>query len=247
MRIKSLAVGAVALAAAGFVASAVQAGDLPALAQASAQAPAAESTDPFLVRVRALGVVPVSGGDSLGAGPLAGAQLQNNVVPEVDFTYFLNKHWAIEAIAGVAHSRLTAPAGLGSNIGVANTTLLPATAALQYHFARGAFDPYLGAGVNYTWFLATKSPYLAAHGADINGVNIRPSAGLALQAGFDYYLSQHWTLNVDVKKVFLRTDANVNAPGLGANAAHINVDPWLFGVGVGYRFGAGDNGAPAKY
>ncbi|HZX27348.1 MAG TPA: OmpW family outer membrane protein, partial [Telluria sp.] len=38
--------------------------------------------------------------------------------------------------------------------------------------------------------------------------------------------------NVDVKKVQIRSDVAIS----GAKVSAVQVDPWLFGVGVGYRF-----------
>lgn len=55
----------------------------------------------------------------------------------------------------------------------------------------------------------------------------------ALQVGADYKLDAHWLLNADVKKIFLNTDVSVNN---GAVRADVDLDPWVFGLGVGYRF-----------
>jgi outer membrane protein len=49
----------------------------------------------------------------------------------------------------------------------------------------------------------------------------------------DYALDEHWALNADVKKVYHNVDAKVNG---GAVTADVDLDPWIFGVGVGYRF-----------
>ena len=58
------------------------------------------------------------------------------------------------------------------------------------------------------------------------------SWGLALQAGVDFKLDRNWSVNVDVKKVQIRSDVFVG----GARASKVKVDPVLFGVGLGYRF-----------
>jgi len=58
------------------------------------------------------------------------------------------------------------------------------------------------------------------------------SWGLALQAGVDFRIDEHWSINADIKKVNIRSDVFVG----GANASHLKVDPLLFGLGVGYRF-----------
>jgi outer membrane protein len=241
---KKLVCGAFAAALLGTLAAPAFAGDLPSTKSAPVYAPIDDSFDPFLIRFRALGILPNGSGSTLNGGPIYGAKLSNNVVPEADFTYFITKHWAVEVIAALDHHTLSGSlTPNGPTWGIANTTLLPPTATLQYHFALGQFDPYLGVGANYTWFLETTSPLTHALGYG-NAVNIHPTAGLALQAGLDYYFSKHWVLNADAKYLFLNTDANTP---FGANTVHVNINPWLVSVGVGYRFGGAEAPIVAKY
>lgn len=68
----------------------------------------------------------------------------------------------------------------------------------------------------------------------MTSVKYDDSVGYALQAGFDYKLDDRWSLNFDVKKLFLNTDVIVN--GGAINAKDVQIDPWIFGLGVGYRF-----------
>lgn len=46
-------------------------------------------------------------------------------------------------------------------------------------------------------------------------------------------------INVDAKRLFLSTDVTVDAtnlvPGLVV-PAEVDIDPWLFGIGVGMKF-----------
>jgi outer membrane protein len=48
----------------------------------------------------------------------------------------------------------------------------------------------------------------------------------------DIGIDENWFFNVDVKKIWMKTDTS--AGGMPMGRAH--VDPWLFGVGVGRRF-----------
>ena len=59
--------------------------------------------------------------------------------------------------------------------------------------------------------------------------------GFALQAGIDVQVRENWYLNVDVKKTWLNVDAKTNL-GTTPVTADIDVDPWIVGVGLGYRF-----------
>jgi outer membrane protein len=102
---------------------------------------------------------------------------------------------------------------------------LPPTLSLQYHFTGlPGWRPYVGAGVNYTRFSNVNLP--AGVGIDKNSV------GLALGAGADVALGNGWLLNVDLKKVQIRTDVSVG----GVNQGTFKIDPVLFSVGVGRRF-----------
>jgi outer membrane protein W len=116
---------------------------------------------------------------------------------------------------------------------------------VQYHFALGKFDPYVGVGANYTWFWGTTSVLTSKLGAG-NAVNIHPAAGVDFNAGFDYYLTKNWVLNADAKYLLLHTTANTP---FGAGTFSLNANTWLVGVGVGYRFGLPAMLAPvlAKY
>jgi outer membrane protein len=227
---KKLICGAFAAALLGSAALPALAADLPSTKAAPVLAPIDDSFGPFLVRLRGLAVLPDASGTTLAGKTLNGAALSDQGIPEADFTYFFNKHWAVEAIAGFYYAhRLTAAQGavLGlnaANQGIANSTLLPPTVSLQYHFALGQWDPYVGVDANYTWFLWTKSA-LGAQLGNANIINIHSNAGVAFEAGFDYYLTKHWVLNVDAKYLLLTTTADMNVAGVGLNAVHVNVNP----------------------
>mgnify|MGYP000229735912 FL=1 len=86
----------------------------------------------------------------------------------------------------------------------------------------------MGAGINYTIFYDEK-PGAA------QSISYADGFGYALQAGFDYAISGPWSLNVDVKKIFLNTTITTNV-GSGPINVDADLDPWVFGIGVGYRF-----------
>ena len=200
--------------------------------------------------MRALGVLP-DAQVNINQIPTANGKITNSVVPELDISYFFTKNIAAELILGVTPHKVTGTAVI-AGLPIGSTTLLPPTLTLQYHFTDfGAFQPYVGAGVNYTMFLST-SPANSALGANtITALNIKSTPGLALQAGFDYMLNANWGLNVDVKKLWLRPDITATlsttpGPVLTALTGNVRIDPWIVGVGVTYRFG-GSSTVVAKY
>lgn len=173
------------------------------------------------IRVRAITLSPDES-STISNGTKANAK-HSGYVPEVDFTYFINDNWATELIlATTRHDMYAGTTDLG------HVWALPPTLTLQYHFdTESDFKPYVGAGVNYTFFYNVKK------GAGLTKVTYKDSIGYALQAGTDYMFDDHWGINLDVKKIWLDTDVNVNS---GAILGDVDLDPWVIGFGITYKF-----------
>ncbi|HUO45090.1 MAG TPA: OmpW family outer membrane protein [Burkholderiales bacterium] len=182
-----------------------------------ATAPVFAAASDWLVRLRALDIAPDTSSSALNL------DASNEWVPELDFSYFATDHLALELI--LATNRHTISAN-GADVG--KVTLLPPTLTLQYHFMPAeTFRPYVGAGVNYTRF----------YDVNLGGGTLtvdNDSWGGALQAGFDYGIDKDWFVNLDVKKIWISTDVKVAATG--ATAASFDINPWVFGVGIGRKF-----------
>jgi outer membrane protein len=182
----------------------------------------AKSKGDLLVRVRAMHVNPDAEGTTNVGGS---AEVDSSTMPELDFTYFFTDNIAVELVlATTRHDvMVNGVADLGE------VSLIPPVLALQYHFLpKQKVSPYVGAGINYTIF------YNADRSAAIANVDYENSFGWALQAGVDYALKGRWSLNFDIKKVWMDTDISVNSGTIVAPDTDIN--PWIISFGVGYRF-----------
>lgn len=194
----------------------------PTAAQAAPQA------GDWMVRARAIGVVPQEDASITGGVTGNSINIDNSVVPELDISYFFTKNIAAELIAATTPHDVHANGTSAGNLDLGDAWLLPPTLTVQYHFTDfGKYKPYLGAGANYTLF------YNENVGPSITSIHYGNSFGPALQAGMDYMLDDHWMLNFDVKKVWINSDVKING---GAVRADVDIDPWLVGVGVGYKF-----------
>ena len=186
------------------------------------------------VRLRGVGVVTPN--QSAKIGIIGGdVQISDAFIPELDFTYFFTEHFAAELILGTAKHDVKAINTIAGDIDLGSAWLLPPTLTAQYHFYtsdKKIFKPYIGAGVNYTLFYNVKSGAVA----DVKYDN---ALGYAAQVGFDLMLDDTFFINVDAKRLFLSTDVTVDAtnlvPGLVV-PAEVDIDPWLFGIGVGMKF-----------
>lgn len=178
----------------------------------------------FMVRARAV-YIDFKNGQKDGLDRTVGAKVEadNLWIPEIDLSYFFTKNLAAELV-------LTYPQEVDIKIaGVKQGTIkaLPPSLLLQYHFTElGAFKPYVGAGVNYTFFYNTSN--ILGGVASVE----RSSWGLAGQVGFDYMFTKNIGLNVDIKYIKMDTDVYAGGSKLGT----LNLSPITAGVGVTYRF-----------
>ncbi|MBL8641416.1 MAG: OmpW family protein [Alphaproteobacteria bacterium] len=163
-----------------------------------------------------------------GDGEVNGTSLKTGVddayVPEVDLTYFFTKNISAELIAATAKHTVSADAAK-----VGDTWILPPTLTVQYHFTPdNQFSPYVGAGLNYSWFYGEDSA------SPFTKMGVDGGLGYAVQAGFDYWINKNWGVNLDVKYIDLNVDVSVNNGAL--HAYDVDLNPVIVGAGVSYRF-----------
>jgi len=207
-----------------------------------------ENKHEWRIRIRGLGVLPA---ESAAVGVIGGdAKISNSFIPELDLSYFITRHWAAELILGTTRHKVStigsdlSAIGASSNASVdlGKVWLLPPTLTLQYHYPVAGFNPYIGAGINYTIF------YNADQGPVVKDISYKNKFAFAAQAGFDFDVSKRFFINVDFKKIFLSTTATVDGSNLtpaaspqlsgvlGNMKADVKINPWLIGAGVGCRF-----------
>jgi len=72
-----------------------------------------------------------------------------------------------------------------------------------------------------------------------SNLKLKNSLGLAGQVGADYMLTDHVMLNASVWYVDINTTATADGPaalGYSRTKVNVDVDPWVYMVGVGYKF-----------
>jgi outer membrane protein len=178
---------------------------------------------PWLVRLRGVQLGMSNSWSPSAAGTTAGVAsvtANDKVIGEVDVTYFLSSNVAAELVLTLPQRQLVK--ANGAALGSFNH--LPPTLTAQYHFTYlPGYKPYVGLGVNYT----------KVSGTELGGLTLDSSStGAAVQVGVDFPIDKKWSLNVDLKKVYIKTDVYSGTTSLGT----LKLDPTLLGVGIGYRF-----------
>jgi len=141
-------------------------------------------------------------------------------------SYMMTDIWGIELLAAYPFKH---DIELLDGTKVGSTKQLPPTLSVQYHFRPSdPFQPYLGFGLNYTHFSSesTTGPLTGSN------LNLGDSWGLAGQIGFDVLFNDDWFFNFDVRYIDIDTKATLDGSSLGT----VEIDPWVFGAHIGYKF-----------
>jgi outer membrane protein len=193
----------------------------------------------WVVRLRAVDIIPANKSDPIAALNIPADQVEvsKKWIPDIDFEYFFTPNWSTELVLTVPQKHDVSVNAGGTKIPLGTFKHLPPTLTAKYNFIPdGAFRPYVGVGINLTLLMNVD---LAVPGAGVEGSPLvlkleNHSIGAAAQVGADIKLADHWFANVDAKYVQIRSD--VTAPALGVRVTRVKVDPWLLGVGIAYRF-----------
>lgn len=176
----------------------------------------AQILDNFQIKVGVSGILPDESGDPIDV------DISDEWVPSLQIEYFFNDNVSAELLCCVATHDVATTGGLD----LGEVTHFPPTLTLKYRWTNfGQVEPYVGAGVNYTAFIDDEPPVGMT-------IDYDESFGLAVQAGFDYRIDEHWGVNFDVRYVDISTDVTIN----NSIQDSVDINPWIISTSVAYRF-----------
>ncbi|MFT0868392.1 OmpW/AlkL family protein [Pseudomonas sp. CAM1A] len=218
---------------------------LVALALAAPVAHAHQAGD-FILRAGAITTAPneSSGDIKLDGAKVSGtkATLDSDTQLGLAFAYMLTDHIGLELLAATPFQHTVGVKGLGPGLDgkLADIKQLPPTLSLQYYpmAPSSKFQPYAGVGINYTMFFDEDlTSNRKAQG--FSNMKLKDSVGIAGQLGMDYMLTDNLLVNAAVWYVDIDTKASIDGPsalGVGKTKVDVDVDPWVYMVGIGYKF-----------
>jgi len=177
-----------------------------------------------------------------GKVPGTGVGVDGSKALGITASYMVAPHIGIELLAATPFQHDITTKGLGG-LGIPDGTKLgsakhlPPTVSAQYYFldSNSAFQPYVGLGVNYTKFFSESLSNDAKTSLGASNLKLKDSWGLAAEVGLDYRVNDRWLVNASVWKVDIKSDASLNT-ALGKVKTTVTIDPWVYMVGVGYKF-----------
>ncbi|MDH1867091.1 outer membrane beta-barrel protein [Pseudomonas chengduensis] len=218
---------------------------LLALAIAAPVAQAHQAGD-IIIRAGAITVDPHEDSGNIDHAVLgkvagSGATLNSDTQLGLNFAYMVTDNFGIELLAATPFSHDVgvkgmpgAFAGLNGKLGSLKH-LPPTLSAIYYPLDKSsAFQPYVGVGINYTWFFDTELSS-EAEGKGFRGLDMKDSWGLAGQIGMDYMLTDNLMLNAQVRYIDIDTTGTTYLAGDKVKV-DVDVDPFVYMVGLGYKF-----------
>jgi len=185
----------------------------------------------LILRAGAAGVLPTGESETISAiAPGAKVEADDAWSLGLTGTYMFTDKIGVGVLAAWPFEHdIDAKGSISSLDKVGETKHLPPTVTLQYHFETGnSFHPYIGAGVNYTYFFDEETSG-ALNGLDLD---LDDSWGLAGEVGLDYDLGDDWLISGQVWYIDIDTDADLE----GVGKFDVDIDPWVVMIGVGKKF-----------
>ena len=206
----------------------------------------------WIIRAGAANVDPDTDSDQIdvaGLATLEGVDVDDDTQLGLTATYMLTDIWAIELLAATPFEHdITVK---GAPVEAGSTKHLPPTLTFMWYPFGGKdskFQPFVGAGINYTYFWDEEvdSELEAALGIITEPVtgstdpvpadlDLDDSWGFAARAGFDYAITDKWGFNAGVWWIDIDTEATIETE-LADVKFDVEIDPWVYMVGVSYRF-----------
>jgi len=167
--------------------------------------------------------------ENLGFGEDTWVVVDSDISPTATVEYMITRHIGTELMVAWPFTHgvdLKAP---GGNTRIGNVDVMPPVLSLNWHFnPDGLWRPYVGVGVNYTMFSGEETRGALAG----SSLSLDDSFGPSGQVGIDIG-EREWFLNLNARWIDIDSDAELN----GSDIGEIEIDPMVYGVHIGYRFG----------
>lgn len=197
--------------------------------------PASAASGDWILRARFIAVDPNDSSSEIGAtGSTIG--VDNAYTLELDATYMLSNSFGLELIAATTNHDLYAVHGALAGASAGSVKVLPPTLTLQWYIIpEGFLNFYVGVGLNWTYFYSYDLSS-DLYNIGVTDVNFSNSWGIAGDIGVNLNFNEHFMINADIKYIQISTDAQIMVGADTLDTVKVDIDPWVFGLGVGYRF-----------
>jgi outer membrane protein len=192
----------------------------------------------WLIRLGAAHVAPNDKSGAVTGVGGSGVEVGSSTSLGINFTYMVSDNLGVELLGAAPFGHDIKGTGTVAGLGkIAETKQLPPTLILLYNFApKASVRPYAGVGLNYTTFFSEKVTDSLSGGGLANGISLKDSTGLAIEAGVDVDIGKDMFFNASLWRMDIDTKATLKGGALDGATVDVTIDPWALFVGVGWRF-----------
>lgn len=186
-----------------------------------------------IVRGGIASVVP-GGSYSSVAGGAFDLRADSDIQAGASISYMMTDSTSVNLLAATPFEHDIEASQLGGS-SIGSTKHLPPTVTVSWYPLAGqnlGFQPYVGAGVNYTTFWDEELNQTGQNATGATNLSLDDSVGLAGQVGVDVALDRNWSVGAAAYYANIETDAELN----GADIGTVEIDPMIYRLHVGYSF-----------
>ena len=179
-----------------------------------------------------------------------GASVQNSTAFVASLFYMFTDHIGAELTVGapvLMNVNTSDSQGSYSGAASARASFPSLVAKWVFNDPGDAWRPYLGVGVNYTYFnnVTANTDYPSVNALANGGASLGSSWNPVLNGGVIYNFNDHWSLNAGLSWVPLSSTATFtsNVPAYGpypggtyTTTGKLNINPFDLTLKIGYRF-----------
>ncbi len=165
---------------------------------------------------------------------------KNNIHPGVAFTYMVSDRFGLELSTSTPYKHdWNATITVNEetrNAKVATISAMPFNVILQAYLLEddSPLQPYVGFGINYTYYKAEKNDCNDSLGGEVNTKN---TWGAVAQVGADFKLTDNLLLNAAA--TYNQSETTIkwsDGDNMKLEGKSMSLSPWIFRVGLAYKF-----------
>ena len=164
-----------------------------------------------------------------GNGTLAGAfrsDINSDSEPTLTLGYNFDANWSAEAWLPLTKFKHDVSLNGARSASIKH---MPYLFTAQYHFLPDSpVRPFVGAGYGFVNVSGERTTGPIAG----TSLNVKGADGFVGQVGVDYYATDNVFVRADARYFDWKSKVDLNGAGIG----EVKVNPWIYGVSVGYRF-----------
>ena len=153
-----------------------------------------------------------------------GYTIYSSINLEISLRRKINRFLTTELNIGTQSREVDLTDPDGNEVSLGAIELLPINLLLQYHLSLGSWQPYFGAGANYT--------KIWEKSGTLNSREFSDNFGFVLQLGSDVDILPYALFNFEIKVI----DMAVSFETPGEPDTKFELNPFSIGVGLGFRF-----------